>query len=237
MELRVEFRDDMPFPHKFCHCLLTVIVTLFCNVAHAKIIKWVDEKGVTHYSDQLPSQYAGHSNSEISQRGITLKQNKPADTKAEQVSQEKQEQDKKDKALLASYTTVQEIDLARDRNLQLDLATMQNLTQQKQVIEKRGAAIKKTSDDLIKLKKPLPANVTTDLASYKADSAKIDAQITQRQASMDQTKQHYAAEKARFIILKSDASSVADTSTPAALPAAPAPTTNTKPVNINKSAN
>ncbi len=237
MELRLEFREDMPFSHKFCHLSLTLIVILLCNVAQAKIIKWVDEKGVTHYSDQLPSQYAGHSNSEISQRDVTLKQNKPADTKAVQFSQEKQEQDKKDKALLASYTTVQEIDLARDRNLQLDLATMQNLTQQKQALEKRGAALRKTSDDLIKLKKPLPVNVATDLASYKADSAKIDAQITERKTSMDQTKQHYATEKARFIILKSDASNVADTSTAISLPAAPVPIANTKPVSTNKSAN
>ncbi len=117
---------------------------LFWNVAQAKIIKWIDEKGITHYGDQLPSQYAGHSNSEISQRGIILKQNKPVDSNVEQINQEKQEQDKKDKALLASYTTVEEIDLARDRNLQLDLATMQNLMQQRQVIEHSGAVIKKT---------------------------------------------------------------------------------------------
>lgn len=219
----------MSYLYKFRHLLPIFIVTLFCNVAHAKIVKWVDEKGVTHYGDQLPSQYAGHSNSEISRRGIILKQNKPVDTNAAQLNQEKLEQDKKDKALLASYTTVQEIDLARDRNLQLDLATMQNLTQQRLAIESRGAVTKKTSANFIKQKKVLPVNLTTELTNYKTDLAKIDTQIADRKASMNQTKQHYAEDKARFLVLKpSDASPTSIPTPPVNSPATPTPATTTK---------
>ena len=228
-ELCVKFEEYMSLLYKFCQLLSIFIVLLFCNIAQAKIIKWVDEKGVTHYGDQLPSQYAGHSSSEISQRGIVLKQNKPVDNNLDQINQEKQEQDKKDKALLASYTTVQEIDLARDRNLQLDLATMQNLMQQRQVIESNGAVAKKTSMNFIKQKKPLPANVMAELNSYKTDLARVDVQIAERKASMDKTKQRYAAEKARFMILKpSDTAPVNNAVAPANLPATPTPPANAK---------
>ncbi len=224
----------MPFSYKFCHLSLTLIVILMSNVVNAKIIKWVDEKGVTHYSDQLPSQYAGHSSSEISQRGIVLKQNKPLDISPNQLNQEKQDQDKKDKALLASYTTAEEIDLARDRNLQLDLATVQNLAQQRQVIERRDAVAQKTSGNLIKQKKPLPEILIAELLSYKTDLARVDAQITQRKVSMDQTKQRYAEEKARFIILKSsDAGLTNLPAVPANLPASPASFKSTKPNTAN----
>lgn len=232
MGLRVKFEENMSLVYKFGQLLPIFIVLLFCNIAHAKIVKWVDEKGVTHYGDQLPSQYAGHSNSEISRRGIVMKQNKPVDTNANQLSQEKQGQDKKDKALLASYTTAEEIDLARDRNLQLDLATMQNLTQQRLAIENRGAVTKKTSESFIKQKKLLPVNLTTELTNYKTNLAKIDAQIADRKASMEQTKQHYAEEKARFLVLKSiDAGTANTPAVPANLPATPASTVNTKPIN------
>ena len=69
----------MAFLRKFCHLLLTLIVTLFCSLAQAKIVKWVDDAGVTHYGDQLPTQYAGKSSSEISVRGVVIKQNKVVD--------------------------------------------------------------------------------------------------------------------------------------------------------------
>lgn len=193
----------MGFSNKFRHLLLTLIVSSFCNLAYAKIVKWVDEKGVTHYGDSLPTQYTGRSTTEISQRGIVLKQNKPVDTKAEQLNQEQQEQDKKDKVLLASYSSAQEIDAARDRNLQLDLATLQNLAQEKQSVESRNVKAKKTRETLIKQKKPFPAYLTTELASIQDETTKVDAQVAERKASMEQTKHRYELEKLRFITLKS----------------------------------
>lgn len=234
MGLRLKFGKLMTFSHKLCYVLLTLVVIIFSNITSAKIVKWVDEKGVTHYGDQLPTHYVGLSNSEISQRGILLKKNKPINTKAEQITQEKREQDKKDKALLDSYTTLQEIDLARDRNLQLDLATMQNLTQQKQTIESRGSISKKTNDNLIKQKKPLPANLSTELISYKTELAKVDGQIADRKASMDQTKKRYAAEKARFIVLKPNEVGPASSPTlPITTPAASAPVPTSKANTAN----
>lgn len=211
----------MAFLRKFCHLLLTLIVTLFCSLAQAKIVKWVDDAGVTHYGDQLPTQYAGKSSSEISVRGVVIKQNKVVDIKAEQVSQEKLEQDKKDKALLASYTTVQEIDMARERNLQLDLATLQNLAQQKKVLEKHGATIAITSDNLVKQKKPFPANLVSEIATYKADLTKVDSQIGDRKLSMDLTKQRYGTEKLRFIVLKSLEGGTANAGATSTSPASP----------------
>ncbi len=193
----------MSFVRQFCYVLLTLMVTSILNVAQAKVIKWVDEKGVTHYSDSLPTKYTGHSTIELSERATVIKHNKPISVVDEQAGSEKQEQDKKDKALLGSYSSAQEIDAARDRNLQIDLATVQTLNQQKQVTEIRGAAYIKTSDTLTKQKKPLPANLVTDLATYKADLAKIESKITENKTRMEQTKQRYEAEKARYISLKS----------------------------------
>lgn len=193
----------MSFVRQFCYVILTLIVTSLLNVAQAKIIKWVDERGVTHYGDSLPTKYTGHSTTELSERATVIKQNKPISIVDEQASTKKQEQDKKDKALLASYSSTQEIDAARDRNLQLDLATVQTLNQQKQAAEVRGATYIKTSDTLIKQKKPLPAKLVTDLATYKTDLAKIESKITENKTRMEQTKQRYEAEKAKYISLKS----------------------------------
>src|ERR1051325_1617382 len=89
--------------------------------ASGQIIKWVDEKGVTHYGDRLPPQYAGRDNSTISHQGVLLKRNlpaKPQDANADADKEKTLDQKRRDHALLATYSTEQEIDLARDRNMQ-----------------------------------------------------------------------------------------------------------------------
>ena len=192
----------MPFSHKFCHLLLTLIVTLFSHITHAKIVKWVDEKGVTHYGDQLPTQYVGHSNSELSQRGIMLKQNIPIDTNAKQVTQEKQEQDKKDKALLNAFTDESEIDLARDRNLQLDQVTIEGLAMQKTNSQKRLAESQKYAIGFTNRKKPIPADISADIKSNQAEIVKQDQQIAERKASMEVTRKRFDDDKKRYVALK-----------------------------------
>jgi hypothetical protein len=46
--------------------------------AYAVMYKWVDENGVTHYGDSIPSQYINRANVELNQGGVILKKNEPA---------------------------------------------------------------------------------------------------------------------------------------------------------------
>ncbi len=113
--------------------------------AVAKIVKWVDSKGVTQYGDKLPAQEAGRNNSEMNSQGIVLKQNNAVNKQNEVLEQQKLEKERKDKVLLASYTKAEEIDLARDRNLQMDEAALQALAPQKINVAGRLARNNKTA--------------------------------------------------------------------------------------------
>ena len=127
--------------------LLTASLLVLSGAAYAdgkKIVKWVDSNGVTHYGDKLPAQEAGRSNSEMNNQGIVVKKNVVANKKNDVADQLKLDQERKEKILLASYTKPEEIDLARDRNLQLDQAAIQALTQQKINVTARTARINKT---------------------------------------------------------------------------------------------
>ena len=127
----------MNLMHKLTFYLLISLLTISSQVMAdgKKIVKWVDSKGVTHYGDKLPSQEAGRSNTEMRNSGVVIKKNIVADHKMQVINheheQKKSAQEKADKVLLASYTKAEEIDLACDRNLQMDQASMQALMQQK----------------------------------------------------------------------------------------------------------
>jgi hypothetical protein len=175
------------------------------NIAAAegkKIVKWVDSKGVTQYGDKLPASEAGRNNSEMNTQGMTVKKNVTADKSNEVFDQQKLEQARKDKILLASYTKAEEIDLALERNLQMDKANIQALTQQKVNLTARTARNIKTAEGFKSRKKPVPDYLSDELKLSKLETANIDKQLAQRKLGMTATSARYTEEKARFIALK-----------------------------------
>ena len=98
--------------------------------ASAEMYKWVDEKGVTHYSDALPPDYSKNANSRIDKRGLVIKKTDRAPTGAEIKAREDEikrmkeaeirakEQKRMDEIMLATYANESEIDLGRDRSLE-----------------------------------------------------------------------------------------------------------------------
>lgn len=168
----------------------------------SRIIKWKDDKGATHYGDKIPAQYANGENSVINQQGITVKRNKPISYQDKTLDLAKQEQDKKDNALSSAFTNENEIDLARDRNLQLDQVSVEGLQLQKSNSMGRLAENKKSADGFIKRKKPIPAYLSAEIETNQAEIAKQDLQITASKAVMENTRKRFDNDKKRYIALK-----------------------------------
>ena len=88
----------------------------------AKLYKWVDKQGQTHYGETIPPEYARprHQNARtkagFTDRSETFDDNKVNAAKKE-TAEDKQAKEarRRDEALLNSFTTEKEIDLARDR--------------------------------------------------------------------------------------------------------------------------
>ncbi len=193
--------------------LLTGLFLLgtFSHHAHSAgtIVKWKDDKGVTHYGDSVPAQYANREHSEISKQGITVKLNKPINHQDQVADVAKQEQDKKDKALISAFTNANEIDLARDRNLQLDLVAVEGLQLQKKNSLKRLAENQSYANNFIKKNKPVPADLSADIKSNQAEVAKQEQQINERKAAMEITRKRFDDDKVRFIALKNNTNEAA----------------------------
>jgi chromosome segregation ATPase len=201
-----------------------------------RIQKWVDDKGITHYGDVIPPQYAGEKTTEMNSQGITVKRKEPASNPKDKQakSNEPNEQDRRDKALLNSFTTAKEIDLARDRNLQMDQAAIEGLRQRINDAEKRLEKTNASIAEFGKNKKPVPVDLTDMQKSQQAEIKKLQEQIVHKQANMDKTRARFDNDKKRFIELKSPetppesvqpetAPADAADALPAATPAQPAP--------------
>ena len=186
-------------------CALVLLAALLPHAkADGKIVKWVDDKGVTHYGDKLPAEAAGHSNSEMNKTGVVVKSNKAYNAKTDSIEVESisAEQSRKDSALLASYSNIEEIDLARDRNIKSDEITIDILNQR--IIDAREQL--KVNQDLasrqIKLKRNVTNNVKDNINLYQNKITKTEIEIAKTEGNIAQTKARFAVYKARYMELK-----------------------------------
>ena len=100
------------------------------GTARAAMYKWVDEKGVVHYTDKMPPEAVDKANVELNKEGIPIKRTDKALTpeqrraieqeaeRAKETARAQEEIARRDRALVSSYTSEAEIDLARNRSLQ-----------------------------------------------------------------------------------------------------------------------
>ena len=118
------------FPaHGLALVLAAIGFAVLAAPAAAALYKWTDERGVTHYSDKLPVEAINRASSELTRQGITVRKTEPVKpiARATPKVQEDEEQrvrlaererllaERRDRALLESYASEAEIDLAKSR--------------------------------------------------------------------------------------------------------------------------
>lgn len=183
-------------------CLILCMTSTAHAEGAARIVKWKDEKGVTHYGDKIPPQYANRENSLINKQGITVQQNKPEIPQDKAAELAKLEQEKKDRALLGTFTNADEIDLTRDRNLEPDLLALKNLQQDRAAAQKKLDQSNAAANSYSKLKKTPPANVADEIKTNKTELAKIDQRINERQQAIDSIRKRFDEDKKRYLLLR-----------------------------------
>ncbi len=182
------------------------------TIARAETYKWVDEKGRTQYTDHLPAEAAKRGNVELNQQGLPKKITEPAPTPEQRkIIEEKQEQQEQadkvaarqrnqENALLSSYTSENDIDLARRRNLALVGATILSAEARIKALQRRVAAIEK--EKLFYEKKPVPEKLKRELANVTAEIPKQHALIAQKNEDALSVNSRYEEQKLKFRELK-----------------------------------
>jgi hypothetical protein len=92
-----------------------------------KVYSWIDKHGVQHYGDSIPAEYAELERRVVNDHGITVdvmhakktEEQIAEDLRQEELRQARELQRRADQALLATYLTVDEILLHRDRRVEL----------------------------------------------------------------------------------------------------------------------
>ena len=196
----------------------------------AATYKWVDDQGVVHYSDKLPPEAINKGSVELNKQGVPVKKIDPALTpeqrrvreaeeeRARQAAKVREEIQRKDRALLQSYTNEGEIDLSKKRALgtiegqvQSAQAFTVTLNKRKQEITTRIAAL---GD------RPKPASMETELNNVNDELAKQDELIATKRKEALAVTARYDNDKKRWQELRATAEAEAANNAGGTLPTA-----------------
>jgi hypothetical protein len=185
-----------------------------CGTAGAATYKWTDDQGVVHYSDKVPPEAVSKGATVLDKQGRPVKKIEPAPTpeqlKAKEAAEEdqrarakvEQDQARKDRALMQSYTSESEIDIAKSRALStLDAqiksaqAYSADLTRRQQDLKKRKASF---GD------KPIPIDLERDLTNIDIELSREAALIKQKAEEVAAVSAKYDTEKKRWQEIKAD---------------------------------
>lgn len=175
-----------------------------------KLYKWVDEKGVTHYTETMPAEVKDRSSTEIDRRGRVLKQNEAA-LSPEQIRQieagkeqrrveekKAEEQRRKDNALLNTYTTEAEIAGAEERAIAGATQTLRAIEARLKTARTKVDNAKRQIVDLQKGGKAVPDALLDEQATEQQNVDKIGKEFSVKQTEIENLKQKYATDKLRF---------------------------------------
>ena len=197
--------------------------------ANAAVYKWVDDKGVVQYSDKPPASKS-KGGVQMSNRGVVVKkldtdltpeQQKAKDEEDARRKAEEQQaivQRRADHALLQSFTSAQEIDVKRDRELQAIDATITNLRGQERSVSERLNDDKKRAEAYAKRSNPALTTVKDDIARSEAELKVIRQDIERRQQEIGTTRSKYDSLKKRYLELRQDKSAATGSPSAAAPP-------------------
>lgn len=186
-----------------------VICMTFSFPVAAKMYKWVDDKGVTHYGETIPPEYAHKDREVLNKAGRVVDKKEvltPEERHARELEDAKKRADeevvlelkRRDKSLLNTYSSVKEINLARARNLQQVEARLDSFSSQIKAADEKLLALQKEADGYAKASKEVPVSLRDDLQESQARLTRLQQDLEKSREEKAAVEARYDAEKARY---------------------------------------
>jgi len=192
--------------------VLFISILLACTslTADAKLYKWVDENGNIQYSDKIPPSAVKKPHEQLDKRGLVVKKNERAKTpeeiaeeqrvrKLQQETQRRLEKQRaKDRVLLSTYRSEDDIILARDGKLATYDAQIRITYNNIARLKDRLSYQKKRAADLERQGKNIPRQLQVSIENTRKEINQSYASILRQENGKKKIRTNYAADLKRF---------------------------------------
>jgi len=196
----------------FAALIVTFLGLSFSFPATAKLYKWVDDNGTTHYGETIPPEYADKDREVLNKAGRVVDTHEvmtperrlakeQEDAKKREADLEAQEQKRRDRTLLNTFSSVQEIELARERSMQQVDARINFINSSVDSAQSRIASLQKEADNYTKRNRKFPNSLHDDLQEARERLAKLQRDLEKPVAAKAELNARFDADKARYMAL------------------------------------
>ena len=179
---------------------------------HRTVYKWVDEHGVIHYGDHIPPEYAAQEQQVINGQGVEISrleaQKTPEQLAAEDQKKIEAKQGRdRDRNLLNTYASVQEIERLRDQRMTL---VSDQIKVASQFLEVSRGKLKKLRDSSMHYKPysadpkapAMPDQIAEDLVRMGNDMRTQEQNLREKRSEETTMNKQFESDIARFKELK-----------------------------------
>ncbi len=200
--------------------LAATALALAMAVPHAsdRAYRWVDEDGNVHYGDRVPPEHTQRRSDVLNRHGVPVgeragarsEEEREAEARARAAEEERVAQQRRDRILLDTYMSVEEIEMLRDRRMDLIEAQMtvtrQNLDRlgdMQAMLEREAADFQPYSDD--PEAPQLPADLSRDIAHTQRSIEVYQRTLEDSEAQHRRMEAQFSRDIARFRELRGTA--------------------------------
>ncbi len=199
--------------------LIAIITTLtlvtFSISAQARIVCWTNKDGVRECGDKVPPEYAQTDRQELSKQGLVVDEKERAKTDEElaeerrqaelQAEQDRiaQEEARRDKILLDTFSNIDDIEMARDGKLSAIQASISLAETRNQKLQAELGKLVEQAANEERAGKAIPEDMEKDIESLRRQIKTNDDFIAEKRTEQDLVREASAKDVERFKELKS----------------------------------
>ncbi len=198
--------------------LPALLVALLAGAAYAqtdskqkKVYRWVDKNGQVHYGDSVPAEYAEQDRDVLNKQGVKVGREEGTITPEEaavkaaedKAARDEQKRKLRDRVLLQTYQSVQELEVLRDARLELVDAqltiqeqSLSNLRAQRAQIERMASRYAPANQE--PGAQLLPEELATDLDRSADDIATQESNLVRRREERESIRLNFEADIKRY---------------------------------------
>ena len=195
--------------------LVAVPLLMAAQKGNQKLYRWLDDAGLVHYGDTIPAKYADKEKSVLNEQGVTIRvmhgkltpEEKAEKLRLAKVQADIELQRRADRALLATYLSVEEIEMHRDRRVELFKAQsrvtelyLKNLRRRLDSLEEDAAAFQPYN---INENAPMiDASLANELVETRATISRHEVNLTKYHTGEQKIVARFSGDVTRFKTLK-----------------------------------
>ena len=191
-------------------------LTLTWQYAQAGIKCWTNKDGVRECGNVVPPEYAQQSHDELSEQGVTVKQTEAAksteelaaEKEAQKLQKERErlarEQAAKDRVLLDTFSTKQDLVLARDGKLHVIDSRIQHTGQIAEKLEANLEQVETVAANYERAGDALPETLLAEIDSLRHQIEEQMLFIEERKKEKEELRAKFEDDLQRYLELKAN---------------------------------